>query len=107
MNIRQEIYHVRRFADWAAVILTTYIEVEYAKRGKLYCRCSCSYHDEQGELANPDKGSERSEVRTFPYQRFHDRLYPCAQRIEPDIKIAISYATFIDSTKGKELALTD
>ena len=94
--------------DWAAGDFNNVYCVEYKQNeGSYIAGAVAAIMTSKGELANPDKvigtvgGSDLPIINDFMIGYIRG-----AQRIEPDIKIAISYAgTFIDSTKGKELAL--
>lgn len=95
--------------DWSKGDFQNLYCVQYKQNeGSFLAGATAAIMTTEGEKANPDKvigcigGSDLPIINDFMIGYIRG-----AQYVEPDIKVAVSYAgTFVDSTKGKELALS-
>lgn len=95
--------------DWSKGDFSNLYCVQYKQNeGSFLAGAVAAIMTTQGKNANPDKvigcigGSDLPIINDFMIGYIRG-----AQQVEPDIKVAVSYAgTFVDSTKGKELALS-
>lgn len=95
--------------DWSKGDYKNLYCVQYKQNeGSFLAGAAAAIMTTEGANANPEKvigcigGSDLPIINDFMIGYIRG-----AQYVEPDIKIAVSYAgTFVDSTKGKELALS-